>query len=80
MSRGRKVVAVVAVYAALALLAWIGSVVLRIGSPPIDEASSGMSAFGDMVLFLGVLAVGAVPATVAAVRIWKRPAGADGQR
>jgi hypothetical protein len=32
-----------------------------------NAASSGMSAFGDAVLLLGVFAVASVPATVAAV-------------
>jgi hypothetical protein len=65
-----KFLVVISGYIVAALVAY-ASLQLNIAeTPAIDAAnaaSSGMSAFGDAVLWLGVFAVASVPATAAAV-------------
>jgi hypothetical protein len=78
MSRGRKLGLVLGGYAAALLLAW-GVVRLQgiVSSRPDQQASGGMSAFGDALLFLGVFVMAAIPPTAALLYfLYKRAAGA----
>ncbi len=83
MSRTRKVLLVVAGYAvALIAAAIVTQAHVQATSGPDAQASSGMMAFGDAVLFLGAFCVAALPATCAALlllrpvpQFWRASAG-----
>jgi hypothetical protein len=63
-----KVILVVAGYlVALVIAAVVVSIYIAANNTPDRQASSGMSAFGDSVLFLGVFGLAAIPATGAAL-------------
>jgi len=70
LSRTRKAGLVVGGYAAALLLAW-GAVRLQatFTSNPDPQASAGMAAFGDAVLFLAVFGLAAIPPTVLLI-VW----------
>ena len=68
MSITSKIAIVVAGYVAALLLGFAAGAVNSATTNAADRvASSGMSAFGDSLLFLAVFAVAAVPATGAAI-------------
>src|SRR5439155_18981405 len=68
MKSSSKVILVVAGYlVALVVAAVVVSVYIAATNGPDRQASSGMSAFGDSILFLGVFALAAIPATGAAL-------------
>ena len=76
MSRRGKVGLVVAGYivAFLITVAFIAVYTAATNSPD-RQASGGMSAFGDSLLFLGVLGMASVPATGAALYFLRRGRG-----
>ncbi|MGE3743646.1 MAG: hypothetical protein AB7I59_29580 [Geminicoccaceae bacterium] len=66
MKAAQKVAVGYAVAAALGVAAvWLHGVLSRLPEP---EATGGMAAFGDLVLFLAVFSVAAVPPTVMIMR------------
>jgi hypothetical protein len=72
MTNALRILLVLAGYG-LAIAIAVGTVFLRQSMTPADPASAGMSAFGDAILFLLVLAVCAVPPTLlAAYFVYRR--------
>jgi hypothetical protein len=68
MKSSSKVVLVVAGYALALVIAFLVlAIYMAATDGPDRQASSGMYAFGDSLLFLGVFVVAAVPATGAAL-------------
>jgi hypothetical protein len=68
MKSSSKVLLVVAGYlVALVIAAVVVSIYIAATHRPDRQASSGMSAFGDSILFLGVFGLAAIPATGAAL-------------
>jgi hypothetical protein len=66
VTNARKAAFVVAGYAGALLLAWgVTHVYVLLTNNPDRQSSAGMYAFGDSLVFLGVFAVAAIPATVA---------------
>lgn len=66
LTRARKVTLVLAGYVGALLLAWgVTWLYVLATDTPDRVSSSGMYAFGDGVVFLGVFALAAIPATVA---------------
>ena len=68
MTPGAKAGVVIAGYAAAVAIAFLVAHLYVALTPGVDrQLYSGMSAFGDSLLFLGAFALAAIPATVAAL-------------
>jgi hypothetical protein len=76
MTTKKRILIVLGGYALAALAAYaVLEIHVAASAGPDRETSAGMYAFGDALLFLAVLGVGAVPPTAAAVRLSFRKRG-----